>query len=90
MNDNNMGVSAHVFAEVMPPPSPVPVSVTLAMPYDVAVSLHTIMRKVSGNEDTSYRGHTNAIRRALDAQGVSFDSGRFGGGLTGKSPTGPS
>lgn len=55
--------------------------VSLQLPYDVAVSLHTMVRKVAGSPKTSYRAHSDAISDAMKRARVAYDDTRFLGGL---------
>lgn len=56
-----------------PPPQPDTRVVTLQMPYDVAVTLLSLLQKIGGAGNT-YRSHTNKISLALAATGMADEA----------------
>ena len=69
-----------------PPPEPKPDrrTVTLTMPYDVAVTLQSVLNKVGGDPATTFRKHTALLCGQLDYRGVRGDRFRFTGQLDGQ------
>lgn len=60
-------------------------TILLSVPEEVAVSLVTLLYKVGGSPFSTYRGHADFVREALESVGVDYDRDRFSGGLVGGS-----
>jgi len=70
---------------ITPPPKPEPDTrrVVLEMPYDVAVTLYSMVIKIAGCDTTTYRKHTDMIARGLYRVGIAPERRRLSGTLEG-------